>query len=96
MDRKLINSVLCKKGFTSDTSKDHVRYIHMFNGKETGIHTKMSHGTKYKRIDDNLLSKMKGQLKLDRSEDFRNLINCSMTEDNYIEFLRNKGFSNSR
>lgn len=95
MDRSSIDSALRKKGFSIDDSRDHRFYHHKLDGKITGIKTKISRGSNYKRIDASLQSKIKNQLKLDSSQEFRNLIDCPMTKDDYIKKLKEKGFLNS-
>ena len=95
MDRRSIDSALRKKGFIIDDSRDHTFYHHKFDGKITGIKTKISHGSNYKRIDASLQSKIKKQLKLDTSQEFKNLIDCPMTKDDYIKKLKGKGLLES-
>ena len=95
MDRRSIDSALRKKGFSIDDSRDHTFYHHKFNGKITGINTKISRGSNYKRIDASLQSMIKKQLKLDTSQEFKNLIDCPMTKDDYIKKLKGKGLLES-
>ena len=91
MEREKIATSLKKKGFVEDIKgRDHRYYHHQFNGKRTGVRTKLSMGSKYKRLGAPLLAKIKKQLKLDSSEDLADLVNCPMTQDDYIEILKVK------
>ncbi|MEX2489713.1 MAG: hypothetical protein WD356_09340 [Pseudomonadales bacterium] len=90
MDREKIERSLGRKGFDLD-NRDHRYYLHKHNGKETGVKTKLSHGKKYKRLDANLQSVIKRQLKLDSSSEFRDFVECPMSADDYLAKLRDKG-----
>ena len=91
MEREKIASSLRKKGFVEDIKgRDHRYYHHQVNGKRTGVRTKLSMGSNYKRLGTPLLAKIKKQLKLDSSKDLADLVNCPMTEDDYIEILKVK------
>lgn len=89
--RDQIESSLLKKGFVSDDDRDHRFFHHVWAGKRTGIKTKISRGSKYRAIDASLQSKMKKQLKLDTSEEFRGLVLCPMAAEDYLEKLRTRG-----
>jgi hypothetical protein len=90
MDRDQIEASLLKKGFVRKDGGDHRYFHHQVNGKNTGVYTKTSHGSKYKTLDNSLLAMMKRQLKLDSLNEFRDLVNCPMSGSDYIEKLRVK------
>jgi len=85
-DRETIKDALQKKGFKLKNG-DHMFFIyHSINGKKTSVHTKISHGTKYKILTDNLLAQMSKQCKLPKS-DFLGLVDCLLTREAYEEKL---------
>jgi len=88
-DRDAISGNLQKKGFVL-SERDH-KYFSYYskNGKKTGIFTKISHGTKYKVISDNLLAQMSKQCKLSKA-DFLELVDCSLTRDSYETKLQSQ------
>ncbi|MEI7449586.1 MAG: hypothetical protein WCJ75_08165 [Desulfomonile sp.] len=92
VDRKMAEKSLKAKGFRRDPSHDHVYFFHVFDGKETGIKTYFSHSANYKDIGpDNLTSMMK-QLKLKTIKEARELLECTMSGDDYNSFLKNLGY----
>ena len=90
MDRYKIASSLKRKGFDEDNSRDHRFFHHKFKGKVTGVRTKLSRGSKHKRIDAQVLGSIKKQLKLDTRKELSDLVECPMTKEAYAEFLRAK------
>jgi hypothetical protein len=86
-DRNTISSSLQRKGFVIEEDRDH-RYFfyHSKSGKRTNVRTKISHGTKYKVLGDNLISLMSKQCKLSKA-DFLELIECPLTQDLYEKKL---------
>ena len=90
MDQRKIESSLLKKGFVRKQG-DHRYYHHKFEGKFTGVNTKFSLGSKHKRIDNSLLAKIKRQLKLDTLDELRDLVDCPMSKEQYLEKLMEKG-----
>lgn len=91
MDRDQVNSSLIRKGFIRDDDRNHWFYHHEYEGKRTGVRTKLSRGSKYKRLDSSLQSRIKKQLKLGSSSDFRDLVNCPMSREDYINKLKENG-----
>jgi hypothetical protein len=83
-----IQKALSAKGFVSRDG-DHEYYYFYYNGKKTIAKTKISRGSSYKNYDDNLFGKMKMQLRLDKTQKVRALLDCSMSEDEYIVELKN-------
>jgi len=86
--RKDIEKSLTKKGFVL-TESDHRYYSFIVDGKEVAK-TKVSHGTHYNVIDDGLISRMSHQCNLSKAE-FLELVDCTMSQEQYMEILRGKG-----
>ena len=82
-----IRSALRSKGF-EETESDHHRLLHVYKGRRTGIHTKVSHGkTEY---GDNLLAQVAKQLRIKKKEAL-NLIDCPLDEEGYADLLIEAG-----
>lgn len=79
-----IDSALKEKGFISK-ERDHTFYFLVVNGKKTRIRTKFSHGLK--EYGDQLLSGVCKQLGLNSVGELKDLINCPMSGDQYVELL---------
>ncbi len=60
----------------------------MINGDRTEIFTKMSHGRAEIGVD--LIARMARQCRLSKDE-FLRLIDCPMTESEYVETLESRG-----
>ena len=78
---------LKKKGFVEDRKRDHVFLLHYRGGQKTGPYTKVSHGSGNEDIGDPLVRKMRCQLRLETSQQVRDLVECPMDGDAYIEHL---------
>lgn len=91
MDQADIQSSLAKKGFVCEDDRDHKYYHHKLDGRYTGVKTKFSRGSNFKRLDPSLLSRIKKQLRLNTSREFRELVECPMSKDDYVQILRTKG-----
>ena len=76
-----VSGSLKKKGFQT-TSGKHVIYTFYYHGVCQSIVTHMSHNNQ--EIDDCLLGEMSEQLSLSKKE-FRELIECTFSEDDLIE-----------
>jgi hypothetical protein len=83
-----VASALEKKGFEPRLSH-HMYYHFRYQGRDVGISTKISHGET--ELGRPLLGMMKRQLQLDSSTEFERLVNCPMSEADYIEYLKKKG-----
>jgi len=92
LDRSDIISVLPSKGFKKKEKRKHTYFYHVYNGKESGITTFVSRGTKYKSYGNELLGVMKKQLKLSTLPQLKDLIECPMTTDKYNKILKESGF----
>ena len=84
-----INDALTKKGFQREVSQSHFRYIFVYQNKITQIHTKLSMGSHGDPARDNL-HKMKRDLHFDNYEDFSHLIECSFSQEQFIDMLKQK------
>ena len=86
-ERLTIASSLTSKGFRSDPTGNHHRYWLYLGETKQSVFTKISHGSGYKTIGDELLSKMARQLKLTKMQ-FLRLVDCTMSEQEYVDCLR--------
>lgn len=91
LDKKRIEQSLSKKGFIKDDGgRDHQYYRYCTaDGKKTTIFTKLSHSSA-KSISTSLVSMMARQCKLE-TNDFCELVNCSMGREKYENTLRAQG-----
>lgn len=84
-----VDASLRNKGFVHKEG-DHDFYIyHTMDGLKTRIHTKTGHGKSFD-ISDHLLSQMARQVKLSSTE-FKDLIDCPLSQDGYEHILRING-----
>lgn len=90
LDRSKVQENLPKKGFLEQGDRDHIFYHFYYNGKKTHIRTHVSHGSKYKTLGDDLVSKMAKQCKV-TAKDFRSLSECTMSHQEYISLLEKSG-----
>jgi hypothetical protein len=91
LDRSHVESALLRKGFIRRDG-DHRFYLFVHDGKVTPIFTKVSHSPKHKTLDDSLLSYMARQTKLTNKQ-FRQLVDCTLSHDDYLDHLRSIGIS---
>lgn len=92
VDRKEAEKGLSKKGFVRNDSRSHVFYNCYYEGKDTGIATCISHGRKHADIGPDIVNSMRKQLKLDKIQDVKDLLNCPMSKEQYFDILKQKGF----
>jgi len=83
---KELSKSLTKKGFKEANSHHHFYFLYV-DGKKTSIRTKVSHGSK--TYCGNLLSAVKKQLHLSGGQ-LTDLVKCPMSEEEYIEHLKDK------
>lgn len=83
--KKDVKKVLLKKGFTLLPGRDHEYFYVYRNGKKTAVNTKISRGSK-KDIPEGLLKTMMNQIRLEKN-DFERYFNCTMSHEEYIEYL---------
>jgi hypothetical protein len=91
--RKTIEQSLRKKGFVlAQGQGDHDYYFFRHNGKDyKQVKAKISRGSGYKSYGDSLVAAMKKLLALDTNKEVRDLLNCPMDHQTYLEQLRTKG-----
>lgn len=90
-DRADIVSSLTSKGFElRQGNRDHDFLFLVHSGQTQAVFTKVSRGTSYRTIGDKLLGKMSRQLKITRT-DFNALVDCPMTQQEYVLKLRQLG-----
>lgn len=81
-DRDDIEDALLRKGFRPDGG-DHHYYIYWnTDGKKTIKKTKMSRGSSYKTIGDELLGKMAKQIGVTKKQ-FLELVDCTLDQKGY-------------
>lgn len=81
-----IQSNLPKKGFIETDDRRHIFYHFHHKGKKTHIRTMVSHGSRYKTLSDDLVSKMAKQCKL-TVKDFKGLAECTVSHEDYVKIL---------
>ena len=84
-----VGSALRSKGFDKKDSKRHEKFVLYVDGKKTKIFTVMSRG--HKEISKGLIKTMMKQLKFDDFKQFLDFVECPMTYEDYVTFLRKKG-----
>jgi hypothetical protein len=89
LDRAKLESALKKKGFGL-MSGDHRYYRLYVAGKATRIQTKVSHGSS-KTLSHGLVSTIKRQMRFDTNDQLSSFVDCRMTEEDYVGFLRENG-----
>jgi hypothetical protein len=90
LERDKVQSNLPKKGFEEVRDGDHIFYHFKYEGKLTHIRTKVSHGTKYKFLGEDLVSLMARQCKV-TTKAFRGLAECTVSHSEYVTLLKNSG-----
>ena len=90
LKRRDIRSSLKRKGFVEDTDGRHISLSYeMKDGRKCGVRTFVSHGSKYKDLNDDLVGKMARQVKLQKKE-FEDLVSCSMKRAEYEEIIKER------
>ncbi len=86
LDAKKTYKNLKSKGFEDATNKsDDHKYLNFFHNGRIILHTKISHGAK--DLNDFLIKQMSSQCKLSK-EEFKDLANCPLSEEAYIQILK--------
>lgn len=85
-----IEKALLAKGFVENRKSHHIFFYFKYKGKIIkGVLTKISHSAS--EYGDSLLNAMKRQLKFERLNDLYEFIGCTITEEMYINMLKEKG-----
>jgi len=90
-DRDDVCAALERKGFHQTDADHHKIFLYYTKeGKKTSIRTRVSRGSKYRRIDDALIAQMAKQLNLSKSQ-FIEFIECTLTQKKFENYLRKQG-----
>ena len=85
---KDLESALLSKGFRRDNR--HHRYYWLYDGeKKTSVKTFLSHG--FGEYGDNLLAQIRKGLGLENKRQLLDLIQCPMSQQDLIDYLRATG-----
>jgi predicted RNA binding protein YcfA (HicA-like mRNA interferase family) len=86
LDAKKTYKNLKSKGFedANNKSDDH-KYLNFVHNDKIILHTKISHGSK--DLNDFLIKQMSSQCKLSK-EQFKDLANCPLSENEFIQILK--------
>lgn len=90
LDRSDVEAALERKGFSRTEGDHHFFIYYTIEGLKTSVRTKVSHGTKYKTIDDGLVSLMAKQCGL-TSPQFKQLVECPLDRTKYETILVDSG-----
>ena len=82
-------SALETKGFKFQGDRSHDYYWLYVDGIKQQINTHISHGSRHKTLGDDLVWSMAMQLKI-TTKQFRELVQCTLSEDAYISLLRSR------
>lgn len=85
---KIISSLI-KKGFREEEMRGHKHLRFYVNGMKTGISTSISRGSKYQEYGMDLLKWMARGLRLSVTRQLVDLIECPMSHEQYVSWLRN-------
>ena len=85
-DPRKVKQNLLKKGFIEVQGTKHILYVFVYKGKKI-CETRMSRNNQ--DLNDYLIDQMQKQLYLDK-RDFLGLIDCPLSEEDYIEILKVK------
>ncbi|MDD5691527.1 MAG: type II toxin-antitoxin system HicA family toxin [Candidatus Omnitrophica bacterium] len=86
---RIISQLTIKKNFREEEKKGHKLLRLYVDGKKTGISTSISRSPKYKEYGVDLLKWMARGLRLSTTSQLIDLIECPMTYEQYINWLRN-------
>lgn len=79
------------KGFAVEDSTHHVYFRFLRNGKKTRYYTYISHGKPDEDVGDGVVRSMKMQLGLSTARQVRELVECTMSGDQYLDALIQSG-----
>lgn len=90
--RRQIEKAFGQKGLVPEEAKGHRKWILLHEGRYTGIFTKISRSPKYKEIDDTTLGRISRQLKFRMLHQFKDFVECPVTQEMYLELLREQHY----
>ena len=90
--RDVIHKSLLAKGFKHKKGvSDHDKYCLYVDGKwYTQVFARISRGSGYKTYGEELLSRMRKALCLDKLQDVKDLLGCPMEKEQYLKILKEK------
>lgn len=89
LQRRDVESALVKKGFVHTEGANHGQFRLHVAGKRTEFATSLSRGTNYRELSDDLVSKIAGQVGLQKRE-FVSLVECTLSAAGYLKLLRDQ------
>lgn len=90
LEKRKVISALLNKGFKKTEKKAHIGFTYITSdGIKPGITTYVSHGSKSKDLNDNLIGKMARQVKLPKKS-FEKLISCEIRQSEYEKLIKDK------
>jgi hypothetical protein len=92
-ERTEVVAALRNKGFEErpeGKNRDHDTFFFVHSGLQRAVFTRVSRGSNYRTIGDDLLGRMAKQLQLTRG-DFNLLVECPLGEAEYVEKLVARG-----
>lgn len=96
MKKDKVKKILLGKGFVlvkDQKNRDH-DFLYLRDPQNPNLYypqvrTKLSRGSKYKTLSDDLLSKMARELYFDSKKEFMEYLECTKTHRQHVEKLRN-------
>ena len=87
----IIGKMIREKVFEveEDNKRDHIYYKILYNKKPI-LMTKCSHGSGGKEIDDNILLKIKNQLRFNSKPQLMEFEKCNISSEAYLNLLKQK------
>lgn len=82
---------LKRKGFTEETDRHHIYLRLYYKGKKTHVYTKCSHGADRDDVRHGVASAMKQQLQLSTRKQLEDLVECPLSQDDYLVLLQEAG-----
>ena len=86
--KRTIQKALTRKGFQLDGKSHHIQFVLVVDGCWTSVRTKVSHGGGEPGRD--LISKMRKDLRFESQEDFEKFIECTLSYNEYVDYLKTK------
>ena len=86
LKRRKIRKALQRKGFVEERKTKHIAYRFYYRNARTDIATLVSRGSDSIDLSSSLLSQMAEQCGVS-NENFRGLIDCSLSEAEYIQLV---------
>jgi|688.fasta_scaffold239465_1 hypothetical protein len=82
LERAHVEAALSAKGFVPEDRDHRYFFYYTTQGKRSHVNTKVSFGTKYKNLGDDLVSLMARQCKL-TNKAFKELVSCTLSRGDY-------------